>query len=159
MSQNESIAAQDHEEQLADFTELVPEEDKTIWRYNGNEFSFDMGDADDLAHFEEVMDRFQKAEMTVKRDGSLAEQVIAYDAMYRNMYDDLFGDGAGDAILGQKRNMNNCNLSYASFLEFLGRQGAEFQRQREIIEQKQTFYAPNGNRSQRRFNAKHNRKR
>lgn len=121
----------------------------TVWEVNGNKFSFDMGDAEDAKHFQDVMKRFEAAEKALPKDGDMVQHIISYDKMFRDMYDDLFGEGAGDKILGSRRNMTNVDNTYTSFLEFLASQGNGLNDRRTAIINKY-----NGNRAQRRA-AKH----
>lgn len=117
----------------------------TKWTYNGNTFEFDVGDAEDASHFEDVMLHFGDAEKSLKKDGGISDQIIAYDKLFRDMFDEMFGEGAGDAILGERRSMNNCDDAYESFLEFISAQSAGFAERRAAL---LTKY--NGNRAQRR---------
>lgn len=150
MSQNEDNIRElniEVEPAEAEIGEPVSSDDVTIWRYNGFEFSFDVGDADDAAHFEECMHRFADSEKAQPKDGTMAERIIAYDKMFRDMFDDVFGEGAGDDILGEKRSMRNCDSAYESFLSFIDGQNADFVRRRAALA---TRYSVPVNRAQRR---------
>lgn len=126
--------------------------DVTVWEYNGFTFELDVGDADTAEHIEGVFDRFSKAEKRVKRDGSMKEIIISYDKLFRDMFDDMFGTGAGDDILGEKRSIKNCNAAYESFLDFINAQRENFAEQNAMLNAKY-----NGNRVQRRTTAKNSR--
>lgn len=122
MSQNEELR-----------DEMMSQKNPNIWEYNGNTFELDVGDAEDAEHLENAFKRLEAAEKTVKRDGSLAEIVCAYDSMFRNLYDDIFGEGAGDMVLGERRNIDNCNASYESLLAFIEGQNAHFIQRTESL--------------------------
>lgn len=150
MSQNDNIRELNpvtEPEEVFEEQEAVSSDDVTIWKYNGFEFSFDVGDADDAAHFEDCMKRFAEAEKAQPKNGSMTEMIIAYDKLFRNMFDDVFGEGAGDDILGEKRSMRNCDNAYESFLLFIDGQNSDFIRRRAALMNR--FTAPQ-NRAQRR---------
>lgn len=123
--------------------------DMTVWNINGHSFTLDIGDAVDAQHFQEVMERFGVAEKALQKDGDMVAHIIAYDKLFRDMYDDLFGEGSGDKILGTRKNMTNVDNTYTSFLEFLAAQGNGLNDRRTAIINKY-----NGNRAQRRATAR-----
>lgn len=154
MSQNEDNIRElniEAEPVEADVREADTGDDVTVWRYNGFEFSFDVGDADDAAHFEECMYRFADSEKAQPKDGTMSERIIAYDKMFRVMFDDVFGEGAGDDILGEKRNMRNCDKAYESLLNFIEGQNADFVRTRAALAAR---YSAPTNRAQRRADSR-----
>lgn len=117
-----------------------------VWQYNGYEFELDITDADDAARFEEAMQQLDAAEKSLKKDGTLSERIVAYDKMFRDLYDFLFGSGAGDDILGEKRSMTNCQNSYESLLDYINQQSVTMsERQAALVDR----YS--GNRAQRRM--------
>lgn len=117
----------------------------TTWEYNGNKFELDVGDADEADHLEEVFKRFDAAEKSLQKDGGLGDMIRRYDKLFRDLYDDLFGVGAGDAILGERKNMNNCDNSFESFLAFIDGQNSHFIARMANINARYS-----GNRAQRR---------
>lgn len=126
-------------------TEEKQSENACIWKYNGYEFSLDITDADDAARFEEAMQKLDGWEKSLKKDGTLSERIIAYDQMFRDLYDFLFGEGAGDDILGEKRSMTNCQDSYESLLDFIEQQSIAMGERRAALVDRYS-----GNRAQRR---------
>lgn len=122
----------------------------TVWEYNGNKFDLDLGDAADADHAEAAFNHFAAAEKSLQKDGSIGDVIRGYDKMFRDLYDDLFGPGAGDAVLGDKQNIDNCNRSYESLLAFIDGQNAHFREQMESLN---TRYS--GNRAQRRASYRH----
>ena len=123
------------------FSETPP----TKWEYNGNTFELDLGDAEDADHLEQVFGRFSEAEKTLQKAGGLGDMVRGYDKLFRDFYDDLFGEGAGDAILGERKNMNNCDNAFDSFLTFIDGQNSHFMSRMASINARYS-----GNRAQRR---------
>lgn len=117
----------------------------TKWEYNGSTFELDLGDADDADHLEQVFSRFSVAEKSLQKAGGLGDMVRGYDKLFRDFYDDLFGEGAGDAILGERKNMNNCDNAFDSFLAFIDGQNSHFMTRMANINARYS-----GNRAQRR---------
>lgn len=115
------------------------------WEYNGSTFDFDLGDADDLERYEIALQHLEESEKARKKDGTPSEIARAYDKLFRDFYDELFGDGAGDAILGEKRSISNCDDSFESFYDFSEAQSTALRERREKITSKYS-----GNRAQRR---------
>lgn len=122
-----------------------PQHINLIWEYNDSSFELDIGDAEFLEHYEAVMERLDNAEKALKKDGTPSERVRAYDKMFRDFYDDLLGDGAGDAILGAKCSIINCDNAFESFLAFIDAQNTAINTRRENVAGKYS-----GNRAQRR---------
>ena len=88
---------------------------------------------------------FWNTTKSLKKDGTPSERVRAYDKMFRDFYDDLLGDGAGDAILGAKCSIINCDNAFESFLAFIDAQSTAINTRRENVAGKYS-----GNRAQRR---------
>lgn len=160
MSQNteREIQAIDEPRKVVDIASesiIADNRPETVWVQNGFEFELDVGDADDAEKMEKALANLEAAEKSMKRDGSFTERIIAYDAMFRSFYDDLFGPGGGDDVLGEKRSIAHCNEVYDRFLDFINKQGKSFEAQRAAFSMK---YAYTGNRAQRRAAAKQTRR-
>lgn len=160
MSQNteREIPAIDEPRKVVDIrSESIVEDTtpETVWVENGYEFELDIGDAEYAEKVEKALANLEKAEKSMKRDGGITERILAYDAMFRSFYDDLFGPGGGDDVLGEKRSIAHCNEVYDRFLDFINKQGKSFEAQRAAIS---TKYAYTGNRAQRRAAAKQTRR-
>ena len=140
---------------MSQFDEKKPETNSfadlsTVWEYNGNKFDLDLGDAVDADHAESAFNRFSAAEKSLQKDGSIGDIIRGYDKMFRDLYDDLFGSGADDAVLGDNHSIDNRTRSYESLLAFIDGQNAHF---REQMENLNTRYG--GNRAQRRSSYRH----
>ena len=121
----------------------------TIWRVNGSEFSLDMQDVTVLERYESAFERMGEAEKALPKDGRASERIRAYCMMFRNLFDDIFGEGSSVKIFGETNNARVCNEVYEQFLTFVESQG-EYARApgRRIAER----FGPN--RAQRRSNAR-----
>ena len=122
--------------------------DNTIWVYNGNQFELDLTDLEFAERYEQSLVHLQEREKSRSKDGSMSARIREYDAMIRGLFDDIFGDGAGDAVLGEKVSTRNCDAAFDSLLEFVLKQQAENNAEAETLVSKYTKYQPN--RAQRR---------
>lgn len=120
-----------------------------IWRVNGCEFILDLQDVDEIERFEKAIERMDIAEKALPKDGKASDRMRAYCMMYRNLYDDLFGEGAAQKIFGDTNNARVCNEVYEQFLTFVESQGEVASTSRRRITER---YSPN--RAQRRANAR-----
>lgn len=123
-------------------------EKNTTWEYNGSVFEFDLADLDCAENYETALANLQKREKSRTKDGSMSDRIREYDAMFRSLFDDLFGKGAGDAVLGESKNTNNCDAAFDNFLEFVIKQQEANDRAVSSLISKYEKYQPN--RAQRR---------
>lgn len=126
----------------------VSESRNTVWEYNGSSFELDLSDLDFAESYEVALANLQKREKNRSKDGRLSDRIREYDAMIRGLFDDLFGEGAGDAVLGETRNTANCDAAFDSLLEFVVAQQEENNRATNAMVSKYEKYLPN--RAQRR---------
>lgn len=117
----------------------------TKWEINGLTFELDLEDADTAERYENAFDQMAAEEKKMPKDGKLSEQIRAYCKLFENLYDNLFGEGAGKAILTDKANTRICNEVYDSFLAFVAKQKNESMAFQNSMVNK---YSPN--RAQRR---------
>ena len=111
----------------------------TTWNINDQSYDLDLSDADVAARYEDTFEQMIAREKALPVDGKVSAYIRAVYAMHRDLYDGIFGSGAGDAILGGKQNLNHCQQIYLQFLEFVEEQ------QRAHIEfrnQLQSRYSP-----------------
>lgn len=121
----------------------------TTWEYNGHQFELDICDYDGSKRFEDGMNSLTAKTDTFPLDGTISNRVLAYDAMFRDMFNDIFGSGAGDKILGECKNIRNCDTAFMSFCEFINEQKSSNKSRQDV------FLAKYGaNRAQRRNSAK-----
>ena len=121
----------------------------TKWEINGLTFELDLDDADTAERYEEAFELMTVEEKKMPKDGKLSDKIRAYCKLFENLYDKLFGEGSGKAILGEKANTRTCNEVYDNFLAFVANQKSESLAFQNSVVSK---YSPN--RAQRRAAAK-----
>lgn len=117
------------------------------FRYNGQEYAFDIADAEDADKFEKAVENLQSADVKREHDGRLSETIISQCNILRVFFDDVFGENAGEKICGEKNNLSVCMDAYKSFLEYVKEQ------KRGITNVTNTF-GQYSNRAQRRHQGK-----
>ena len=121
----------------------------TKWEINGLVFGLDLEDADTAERYEEAFEKMEAEEKLMPKDGKLSDKIRSYSALFEHLYDNLFGEGSGKAILGDKANTRICNEVYDSFLNFVANQKNDALAYQNSLTSK---YSPN--RAQRRAAAK-----
>lgn len=121
----------------------------TKWEVNGLTFELDLEDADTAERYETAFEQMEVEEKQMPKDGKLSEQIRAYCKLFENLYDRIFGEGSGKAILGEKANTRVCNEVYDNFLNFVATQKSDTLAFQNSVVSK---YSPN--RAQRRAAAK-----
>ena len=101
--------------------------------------------------YSRLLANLQEREKNRTKDGSLSDRIREYDKMIRGLFDDIFGEGAGDAVLGAKISTKNCDIAFDSMLEFVLKQQEENSRAAEALVSKYDKYQPN--RAQRRVSS------
>ena len=120
-----------------------PVVDNTIWEYNGSQFELDLTDLDFAERYEKALANLQERENARSKDGPMSVRIREYDAMIRSLFDDIFGEGAGDAVLGEKVSTKHCDIAFDSLLQFVIKQQAENNRETEALINKYVKYQPN----------------
>lgn len=100
-------------------------QESTIWHYNDNDFELDIYDEVDAAKYKSAMEKLSEDEKNVKKTGEHLEVIRSYTQIFYNLYDNLFGEGAGIKVLGERRNVRKCNESYDDFLNFVYKQKSD----------------------------------
>lgn len=121
----------------------------TMWEINGLSYELDLQDAETAERYEDAFDKMADEEKNLSKAGKLSERIRAYCDLFTNLYDRLFGEGSGKAILGNKANIRVCNEIYDDFLAFVAKQRDETLAFQNNVVNK---YSPN--RAQRRAAAK-----
>lgn len=96
-----------------------------VWNYNGNEFEFDMTDADIVERYENVFEEMGEKEKALPKTGKHSEIMRAHYNWFVETFDKLFGEGNGKKICGEKCSLSNCYDAYESFLAFVALQRTE----------------------------------
>jgi len=121
----------------------------TKWEINGLTFEMDLEDAETAERYEEAFDLMEQEEKKMNKAGKLSEKIRAYCKLFEVLYDRLFGEGSGKAILGDKPNTRVCNEVYDNFLNFVATQ-----RDQSLAFQNSMVNRYSPNRAQRRASAK-----
>lgn len=88
----------------------------TIWKWNDMELEIDMEDADFQEKYENAFEIMKEEEQKVKKIGKLSELTRSYCDMFYHLFDNIFGKGTGEKLLGAKRNSRIADDCYESFL-------------------------------------------
>lgn len=89
----------------------------SLWIYNDVELDIDMSDVEFQEKYENAFNKMAKTEASIQKIGKLSDITRAYCNMFYTLYDDIFGEGTGTRLMGEKRNMDTANECYASFLD------------------------------------------
>ena len=116
----------------------------TTWKINEHEFKFDAYDLECAEALEKATEILGIEEKKIKYVGTLSEQIKSYTTVFYNYFDNIFGKGSGEKILGKKRSIRICNEVYGDFLDFVAEQKTALNEQRNEIVSKYS------NRQQRR---------
>lgn len=121
------------------------QEKNYIWKVNGLELELDLQDLEATQKYERAFEIMSEEEKLMPKDGKTSEQLRAYYQLFVNLYDNLFGEGLGKQIIGDRVNVRICNDIYDSFLAFVKSQRVEMVG---TVDKWKTKYSPN--RAQRR---------
>lgn len=113
-----------------------------IWKINDIEFELDMEDAETNEKYQNALETLKNTSLPTKKDKdfSAAKYIRAYCQAFRNLYDNIFGDGSSEKIfIGIKDNTRLYDEVYANFLEFVSAQTKECENRTNKIKLK---YAP-----------------
>lgn len=105
------------------------------WNFYGNDYSFDISDADCLEKIGTVFTlarNFDEDEETL----TPSEKSVKLCTAVRSFFSSLFGDEKSLVICGEKQSAARCAEAYLDFLAFLNKQIDEFSRIREAVEEK-----------------------
>jgi len=94
----------------------------TVFSYNGVSFDFDIEDIEDLQRYENAYEQMTVDQKLLKKDGKKSEYVKAYCEMIRRLFENIFGDGAGTKICGERYNSRTDTEAYNAFLAFVAKQ-------------------------------------
>jgi len=104
---------------------------QTIWKYNDLEFEFDIEDYDDAQRYEKAFNDLSEREKSVEKTGMTTDILKSYCEVYYKLFDDLFGEGAGNKVFGGKFNTRKCEEAFNSFFVFVKAQTEEAQARKQ----------------------------
>lgn len=130
-------------------TYIIPAGDSMQWSINGHTFYLDVQDAEVAENYEAAFAKMAEEEKALPKEGKHSEIIHAYCRMFRNLFCNLFGEGADIKIIGEKDNTRTATQAYESFLEFVSNQQNDIvATQNRVV----TRFSPN--RAQRRAQGK-----
>lgn len=116
---------------------------ETIFKYNGNEYEFDIRDAEFSERMENAIEELRQEEKKLPKTGSSSTIIKAHCKMIKSFFDCCLGEGAGEGICTERNNVSICYKAYDDFLCFV-------RVQKEDIINSKNVFASHENRQQRR---------
>lgn len=104
----------------------------SLWIYNDVELEVDLEDVDFQKRYESAFKKMEAEEKKLQGAGALSEITERYCMMFRNLFDDLFGNGTSNKLLGDKLHVGKSEDCYASFLDFASNQVKEINEKRAL---------------------------
>ena len=90
---------------------------------NGLIFELDLDDTDNMERYENAFDIMANEEKNIPKDGKQSEQIRAYCQIFRNLYNNIFGEGTSEKIFSEVPvSVTEYDKIYLSFLEFVKKQ-------------------------------------
>lgn len=127
----------------------MSQERKTIFKYNGIEYEFDVSDAEDAEKIENAYKLMEQESNEIPKDGKASTQIKEQCKLIRNFLDRSLTQGAGVNLCGEKYNLENHYSAYETFLRFVSRQKSQ------LISHSNNFRNhSNRNRNNKKFKAK-----
>lgn len=121
----------------------------STWEISGLSLQFDASDADSTERYEQAFDLLETEIAELPETGRASERIRAYCAVFRRLYDRIFGEGTAEEIFRDiPANTNAYDEVYVSFLTFIGVQAEEIAKQKAVRAEQLRKFVPN--RAQRR---------
>ena len=115
--------------------------DLKVWEINGISLPLDLEDADVMERYENAFEAMAAAEKKIPKDGKRSAVYRAYCMLYRNLFDQLFGEGTANKIFAnQPMSAAVYEEAYDSFLTFAKTQTTAANERRNALLNK---YQPN----------------
>lgn len=93
---------------------------RKTWEINGLNLELDLEDADCMERYENAFEEMKKEENEVPKDGKASMRIRAYCRLFRNLYDNIFGEGTSEKIFKDiPDNTDAYDKIYFEFLEFV----------------------------------------
>lgn len=84
---------------------------------NGVQLDIDMGDVAFIERYEKAFEKMEENEAKVPKTGATTDRAKAFVSIFYELFDDIFGEGTGNAIFDGKCNIRMCLDAYDDFLE------------------------------------------
>ncbi|EDP11297.1 DUF6673 family protein [Amedibacillus dolichus] len=91
------------------------------WEVNGMKLPFDFDDADTMDRYMEAIMQLQEDAKNIATEGTRADEIRSYCALFDKMYDHIFGAGTADKIFEGRKNIRLYDKTYDDFIGFVKR--------------------------------------
>lgn len=131
-----------------------------IWEYNGEQYEFDLMDAETADRYDRALKALEEKEKHIRKSGKLSETIRSTCDMVYDFFDDIFGKGTSGKMIGKDYNLRTCSEAYFnSFIPFANKQveeiNAYYNRMKPAtVSKTQPVPIAQQNREQRRRNKK-----
>lgn len=113
----------------------------TIWEIGGLKLPLDLEDADTVERYEAAVESLER-NFPKDRSGSTSEYIRSCCSAYRQMFDQLFGEGTAEKLFaGVPDNLRRYTAVYGELLSFVAKQAAKSQAELQQLSRK---YLPGG---------------
>ena len=75
------------------------------------------GDVAFIERYEKAFEKMEENEAKVPKTGTTTDRAKAFVSIFYELFDDIFGEGTGNAIFDGKCNIRMCLDAYDDFLE------------------------------------------
>lgn len=103
-------------------TVAFPSNANCVWSINDHEFFLDLQDAGTVEHCEAAFAAMGEREKALPKDGKTSVRIRAYCQLFRDLFDDVFGEGSAQKIYGDTYNARIATEVYENFLDFMASQ-------------------------------------
>lgn len=130
-----------------------------MWEYNGEQFEFDLMDAETADRYDRALEKMEENEKRIKQSGKLSETIRSTCDMVYEFFDDIFGKEISSRIIEKNYNMRDCSeVFFRSFIPFANKQveeiNAYYGRMKPAASSRQRPVPAQQNREQRRYSKK-----
>lgn len=84
--------------------------------YNDIELTVDLADADFVDAVSAAFEEATAAEKDLPKVGTAGEKIRATCAMFKDFFDNIYGEGTADKLFDGKSNLNACRDAFKDFL-------------------------------------------
>lgn len=88
----------------------------SLWKWNDVELEIDMEDVEFLERYENAFNNLELKESELQKTGKKSKIARGYCEMFYCLFDEIFGQGTGEKLLGEKMNVRVCEECYSSFI-------------------------------------------
>jgi len=107
-----------------------------IWKTGGREYFFDVSESESMRKLNGALASLCGECGGAESGEGVGDTIENHCAMIGRFFDSIFGEGAGDAICGQRRSAEQYTMRYVDFIVFVNRQVEAFSAMCRDIEEK-----------------------